>query len=151
MQQTHNLKGKMSEYEKRKDRHTLLRLLKNFGSQKLLTLLALLLASAVNFVQVIKPYILKMIIDNNLTIGLNDLSSISRFALIYLGVVVLGVVCQYSQALSLALLGQRVMHGMRTRLFKHIQSMNMQFFDRNSSGSLLTGNSDVEALSEVYG
>ncbi len=142
---------KMSEYVGGKKRHTLLRLLKNFGAHKGLTAFALLLATCTNLVVIAKPYILKLIIDENLEIGLNDLASIGRLALLYFGVVTFGVVSEYLQTLTLSALGQRIMHRMRTSLFAHIQKMNMSFFDHNSSGSLLTRvNSDVESLSQLF-
>lgn len=142
---------KMSEYISKKKRHTLWRLLKNFGFYKGLTALALLLALCTNLVTVAKPYILKLVIDKNLEIGLNDLSEIGKLAIIYFLVVSVGAVTEYMQTLTLSVLGQRIMHRMRTNLFAHIQRMNMSFFDHNSSGSLLTRvNSDVESLSELF-
>jgi ATP-binding cassette subfamily B multidrug efflux pump len=143
--------GRMSEYVTNKKRKTLRRLLVFFFHHKGLFFLSLLLAALVNLVQVAKPYILRMIIDYNLAIGLNDMSKIGLWAVIYLGVTLAGVTMDYSQALVLSSLGQRIMHTLRTRLFAHIQRMNMQFFDRNSSGSLLTRvNSDIESLSDLY-
>ncbi len=143
--------GRMSEYVAGRKRKTLRRLLSFFFYQKWLFLLSLALAALVNLVSVAKPYILRMIIDQNLAAGKNDLNEIAFWAVVYFGVVVAGVVMEYSQALVLSSLGQRIMHKLRTRLFSHIQSMNMQFFDRNSSGSLLTRvNSDIESLSDFY-
>lgn len=143
--------GRMAEYTQRKKRHTLIRLLKYFRYHKGLTLLTILLATASSLVQVVKPYILKLVIDRNLEIGINDIAAIGRLALLYFAVVLLGSACDYAQSITLASLGQRIMHRMRTSLFAHIQRMNMSFFDNNSSGSLLTRvNSDVESLSDLF-
>ena len=143
--------GRMSEYTQRKKRHTLFRLLVYFGYHKFLTGFAILLAITSSLAQVLRPYILKLVIDENLEVGLNDLNAIGRLSIMYLLVTVLLIVSDYSQSIVLASLGQRVMHRMRTNLFSHIQRMNMSFFDANSSGSLLTRvNSDVESLSELF-
>ena len=143
--------GRMAEYTQKKKRHTLWRLLKNFGYHKFLTALTLLFALVSSLIQVVKPYILKLVIDENLELGLNDLASIGKLAVLYFVVILLGSVCDYAQSITLASLGQRVMHRMRTNLFAHIQSQNMSFFDANSSGSLLTRvNSDVESLSDLF-
>ena len=76
---------------------------------------------------------------------------IGVLALIYFGVILTGTVCDYLQIMTLGSLAQRIMHRLRTQLFAHIQSMNMSFFDKNSSGSLLTRiNSDIESLSELF-
>jgi ATP-binding cassette subfamily B multidrug efflux pump len=143
--------GRMAEYVNKKKRRTLLRLLKNFGYHKTLSLLALLFAGATSLVTIIKPYLLKLVIDENLKIGLRDIRKIGGIALIYFMVVFAGLACDYLQALTLGSLGQRIMHRLRTKLFSHIQSMNMKFFDSNSSGSLLTRvNSDIESLSDLF-
>ncbi|MBE6952091.1 MAG: ABC transporter ATP-binding protein [Ruminococcaceae bacterium] len=143
--------GRMAEYTQKKKRHTLWRLLKNFGYHKALTALTLFLALVSSLIQVVKPYILKLVIDENLEIGLNDLGAIGKLSLLYFVVILMGSVCDYAQSITLASLGQRVMHRMRTNLFAHIQSQNMSFFDANSSGSLLTRvNSDVESLSDLF-
>ena len=52
--------GRMAEYVNKKKRRTLLRLLKNFGYHKTLSLLALLFAGATSLVTIIKPYLLKL-------------------------------------------------------------------------------------------
>ncbi len=143
--------GRMAEYTQKKKRHTLWRLLKNFGYHKALTALTLFLALISSLIQVVKPYILKLVIDENLEIGLNDLGAIGKLSILYFVVILMGSVCDYAQSITLASLGQRVMHRMRTNLFAHIQSQNMSFFDANSSGSLLTRvNSDVESLSDLF-
>ncbi len=143
--------GRMAEYTQKKKRHTLWRLLKNFGYHKALTALTLFLALVSSLIQVVKPYILKLVIDENLEIGLNDLGAIGKLSILYFVVILMGSVCDYAQSITLASLGQRVMHRMRTNLFAHIQSQNMSFFDANSSGSLLTRvNSDVESLSDLF-
>ena len=116
---------------KQEKRRTLLRLLKNFGYHKTLSLLALLFAGATSLVTIIKPYLLKLVIDENLKIGLRDIRKIGGIALIYFMVVFAGLACDYLQALTLGSLGQRIMHRLRTKLFSHIQSMNMKFFDSN--------------------
>ncbi len=142
--------GRMSEYTKRK-RHTLWRLLKEFTHHPKLTVLVLVLALVSSLVSVIKPYILKLVIDDNLEKGLNDIVAIGRYASLYFLVVLTGAVADFAQRMTLTSIGQRIMHRMRTNLFAHIQRMNMSFFDANSSGSLLTRvNSDIESLSDLF-
>ncbi len=143
--------GRMAEYVQKKKRHTLLRLVTYFKYYPWLTLVTLLLAAVSNFVVVAKPWILANIIDKNLKTGLNDMESIIRYALLYLAVILVGCGSDYLQSLMLSSLGQRIMHRLRTGLFSHIQHFSMGFFDRNSSGSILTRiSSDVESLSDLY-
>ena len=144
-------KGRMSEYEKKKRRHTLRRLLKYFKYFPWLTGGAVLLAILSNISITLKPYILKRVIDDNLMTGLNDYQSLTVWAGLYLGIILFGVVISYVQSIALASLGQRIMHKLRTALFSKIQNMSMRFFDKNASGSILTRvSSDVESLSELF-
>ncbi len=147
----HLPKGRMSEYEKKKRRHTLRRLLKYFKFFPWITGGALLLAILSNITVTLKPYILERVIDNNLMTGLNDYNSLMIWAGLYLGVILFGVAISYIQSIALASLGQRIMHKLRTTLFSKIQNMSMRFFDKNASGSILTRvSSDVESLSELF-
>lgn len=144
-------RGSMAEYEKKKNRHTLTRLIKYFRFFPGLTAAALGLALVSNLATTIQPYILAKIIDDNLDAGANDFNLIVVWALIYLLVVVLNVAAGFFQTIALASLGQRVMHKMRTELFAKVQSMSMTFFDKNASGSILTRvSSDVESMSELF-
>jgi len=93
--------GRMAEYINKKKRKTLLRLLKNFGYHKTLTLLALFFATVTSLVTIVKPYVLKLVIDENLQIGLNDLRKIAVLALVYFGVVLFGLLCDYFQVITL--------------------------------------------------
>ncbi len=141
----------MSEYEKRSGRHTLFRLLSNARFHIPLTALAMVLTVFSSLVPVLKPIILKTVIDQNLKADFPDLSNILWLSIAYFGVVTFGVLTDYFQQLTLAGLGQRIMHRLRTGLFNHIQQMNMIFFDTNSSGRLLTRiNSDVESLNDLF-
>ena len=144
------IEGRLSEYEGKKSR-TLWRLLSNVRYQIPLTCLAIVLTVLSSLVPVIKPYILKMVIDRNLETDFPNIDQIAWLSVLYFIVVIAGVLCDYFQQITLAALGQRIMHRMRTNLFAHIQSMNMTFFDQNSSGRLLTRiNSDVESLSDLF-
>lgn len=146
----HVIEGRLSEYEGNK-RRTLFRLIANVRFQIPLTLLAALLTVLSSLVPVVKPYILKLVIDHNLETDFPNIDRIAWLSVMYFIVVVAGVLCDYFQQITLAALGQRIMHRMRTNLFAHIQSMNMTFFDQNSSGRLLTRiNSDVESLSDLF-
>ena len=50
-----------------------------------------------------------------------------------------------------ALLGQSIIKDMRVRLFKHLNSFNLKYFDRTPNGVVVTRMvSDIEAVSEVF-
>jgi ATP-binding cassette subfamily B protein len=62
-----------------------------------------------------------------------------------------GGVLNYIQILLLNFLGQKIILDIRVQLFSHIQKMPLSFFDKNSSGRIMTrATNDIEALSEFY-
>ena len=111
----------------------------------------LFLAILVNAANVAKPYIIKIVIDDYLNVGNFQYDAIARFGMIYFVVVVCAAITQYFQSQVVSYMGQTIMHRIRTELFNHVQNMSMTFFDRNSSGSILTRIlNDVEALAEFF-
>jgi len=69
----------------------------------------------------------------------------------YLALVALSVVCRYFEVAQLNRTGQVVIADLRTRLFRHMQSLDLAFFDRRPTGALVTRvTSDVENLNEMF-
>jgi len=142
---------KMSEYIQKKHRGTTLRLVKYFGVNKTKTFWSLVLAVILNVATIIQPLIIMVIIDNHLVVGIYDTLILVGLGALFLVVAIIANGTGYGQTLVLRSLGQEILHKIRTDLFRHIQTMNMTFFDNNSSGRILTRvTSDVESLSELY-
>jgi len=145
------MQGSMSEYVYKKKGFTILRLISYFRYHKILTAVSIFTAILVNVSTIAQPYILKVVIDNNLAKGINDFHVFLIYGLLYLAAVIVGTVGGYSQTIVLTKLGQNIMHRLRTSLFSHVQNLGMGFFDRNSSGKILTRiNSDIESLSDLF-
>jgi ATP-binding cassette subfamily B protein len=69
----------------------------------------------------------------------------------YLGLVVLSIVFRYLEVAQLNRTGQVVIADLRTRLFRHMQTLDLAFFDRRPTGALVTRvTSDVENLNEMF-
>jgi ATP-binding cassette subfamily B protein len=69
----------------------------------------------------------------------------------YLVLVALSVVFRYLEVAQLNRTGQVVIADLRTRLFRHMQSLDLSFFDRRPTGALVTRvTSDVENLNEMF-
>lgn len=143
--------GSLKEFVGKKKGFSFVRLLSYFKYHKLLTAFCVALATAVNFAAIAQPYILKTVIDNYLTKGIYELKTLLLFGLAYMTAVSISTLGGYQQTILLTRLGQSIMHRIRVNMFSHIQKLGMGFFDRNSSGKILTRiNSDVESLSELY-
>ena len=47
--------------------------------------------------------------------------------------------------------GQRIMHDLRLKIFRHIQKLDVAYFDKNSTGSIITRlTNDVDVLNELF-
>jgi len=69
----------------------------------------------------------------------------------YLAVLAVSLVFRYLQVAQLARAGQHVIADLRTALFRHIQKLDLTFFDKRPTGSLVTRvTSDVENLNEMF-
>ncbi len=70
---------------------------------------------------------------------------------LYLALVVLSIVFRYLEVAQLNRTGQVVIADLRTRLFRHMQTLDLAFFDRRPTGALVTRvTSDVENLNEMF-
>ena len=69
----------------------------------------------------------------------------------YAGLVLVSVVFRYLEVAQLNRTGQVVIADLRTRLFRHMQTLDLAFFDRRPTGALVTRvTSDVENLNEMF-
>lgn len=69
----------------------------------------------------------------------------------YLALVLGSIVLRYFEIAQLNHTGQVVIADLRTKLFRHIQSLDLSFFDKRPTGSLVTRvTSDVENLNEMF-
>lgn len=95
-----------------------------------------------------QPYLLKIAIDDYITVG--QLDGLQTVALQYLGTVILGFGLNAVFGLATAVAGQRLIRRLREAILKHLLSLSPSWFDKRPAGELLTrGTSDVEALGET--
>src|SRR5215213_6577942 len=70
---------------------------------------------------------------------------------LYLFVLVGGFAVLYTQMVLMNVMGQYIMYDLRKEIFGHLQRLNVQFFDRNPVGRLMTRvTTDVDALNELF-
>jgi ATP-binding cassette subfamily B protein len=113
----------------------------------------LLLASAllqIGFVKITQLAVDEAITEEGLAAG-ERLDKLVFFALIYLGAMFLAFVARYAQTFLTAWLGQKVLHDIRQKVFNHVQTLSLPYFDRNPVGRVLTRvTSDVNTLNEMF-
>lgn len=81
----------------------------------------------------------------------NDISKLKITGIIFLIVIVLSFVFNYTQVYLLNFTSQKIIFNIRQEVFSHLQRMSLSYFDKNPVGRLVTRvTNDTEALNEMY-
>jgi ATP-binding cassette subfamily B protein len=124
----------------------LLGYLRPYKAQVAIALAAIIGASVLQLAQ---PYLMKLAIDRYIASG--DLRGVDRIALAFLGILLGSFVLEYIQTWTLQMTGQRIMYDMRLQIYRHLQRLDVQFYDKNPVGRLMTRvTSDVDVLNEMF-
>lgn len=114
--------------------------------------------------QVVGPYLNKVVIDRYLfpTKASGSHSLLSRYlpadawrgitsvALLYITILVIGFALDFLQTWSMQWVGQHSMYDLRRDLFRHLQRLQIAFFDRNPVGRMVTRvTNDVEMINDM--
>jgi ATP-binding cassette subfamily B protein len=104
--------------------------------------------------QLLQPYLLRLAIDRHITpaaAGEADaLVGFGRLLTFFAILLAVELALRFGQIYLMQLAGQRIMHDLRSTVFAHIQSLSMEFFDRNPVGRTMTRvTSDIETLNDL--
>lgn len=116
-------------------------------------ILASLCVILVNIAELVKPYILKLVIDDFLIrhVEQKGFYSITFMGVLYFFIVVLGNFLLVTQVNLINRAGQEIMRELRAKVFRTIQLLPLSRLDKTSSGTLITrATNDVEAVSQMY-
>jgi ATP-binding cassette, subfamily B, multidrug efflux pump len=95
------------------------------------------------------PYLVKLVIDRY--IPARDINGLSIVAGVYLATLAGSFVLDYAQTWVLQFTGQRIMFDMRMQIYQHLQRLDVQFYDRNPVGRLMTRvTTDVDVLNDLF-
>jgi len=96
-----------------------------------------------------QPYLMKLAIDQHITTG--DSEGLTELAGLYVVVLVLAFVAEYTQTWTMQLTGQRIMFDLRMEIYGHLQRLDVRYYDRNPVGRLMTRvTSDVDVLNDLF-
>ncbi len=111
-------------------------------------LLAVVLTLSASFLGTIRPKLTQIAIDDHIVIG--DYEGLGNVILLLFGALIGEFILLMSNTYLTRWFGQGTLFSLRNAIFKKIQSLHVQFFDKNPIGRLITrSTSDVEALSEL--
>ena len=94
------------------------------------------------------PYLVKVAIDRGVVPG--RLEVLDRVALAYVGLAVVQFLAGRVEVLTVASAGQRVLYAVRNKLFRHVQTLSLDFYERERTGRLVARmTADIEAMSDL--
>ena len=102
-----------------------------------------------SLLQLAQPYLMKVAIDDYIAQG--SMEGLDRLALLFLLVLVGSFALEYLQTWTLQNTGQKIMYDMRMQIYGHLQRIDVQFYDKNPVGRLMTRvTTDVDVLNELF-
>ena len=107
----------------------------------------------INAAELIKPLAAAVIIDDFITAGKaqSGLYSITGLGIAYFLLVVMSAAFSVIQVRMITKISQAILHTMREKVFKHIQSLPVSTLDRYGTGRLITrSTNDIETINEFY-
>ena len=99
--------------------------------------------------QLAQPYLMKVVIDQHVLTG--NLNGLDRLAVLFLIILVTSFVLEYVETYAMQMMGQRIMYDLRMQIYRHLQRLDVRFYDRNPVGRLMTRvTTDVDALNDLF-
>lgn len=109
----------------------------------------LFLTILIALINPLRPLLVWYILDNPVLEG--DAEGVTKWSLILGGLLVFQGIASYLQIWLTNLLGQSVLNDMREKVFAHIVSLRMKYFDQTPIGTLQTRSiSDIETLNNIF-
>lgn len=125
------------------------RLLGFIAPYKKYVIFAIVLNIFVAILSAVGPMLTKIAVDDY--ISKSDYHGLLIISLVLTGSLILQATIQYFLTYFTQFIGQKTLYDMRTKIFNHIQTLALKFFDRTPIGRLVTrATNDVEALGELF-
>jgi len=131
------------------DARLMRRLLTYLGPYRRQVAVALLAIVAGSGAALAQPYLIKLAIDGYIAQGRSG--ELNRLAVLYLGILLVSFAAEYLQTWVMQLTGQRIMFDMRMAIYRHLQRLDLRYYDHNPVGRLMTRvTSDVDVLNDLF-
>src|SRR3954453_4352899 len=124
----------------------LLEYLRPYWRQVAIAVVAIIAGAVASLMQ---PYLIKVAIDRY--IAARRLAGLDALAVLYLTVLVVAFAAEFIQTWTMQLTGQRIMFDLRMAIYRHLQRLDVRYYDRNPVGRLMTRvTSDVDVLNDLF-
>ncbi len=100
-------------------------------------------------VSLAQPYLLKVAIDRH--VATRQLEGLAGLAVLYCALLAAAFAAEYLQTWTMQITGQRIMFDLRMGIYRHLQRLDLRYFDRNPVGRMMTRvTSDVDVLNDLF-
>ncbi|MAO02666.1 MAG: antibiotic ABC transporter ATP-binding protein [Flavobacteriales bacterium] len=111
--------------------------------------IALFTAIILSLLGPIRPVLINFTVDNYILIP--NPEGLLRIIIIIFSLLVIEGIVQFFYIYLSSLIGQHVIQDLRSKIFEHIISLKMRYFDKTPIGKLVTRTiSDVETISDIF-
>lgn len=112
-----------------------------------------ILAILINIGEVVKPYLIKIVIDDYLSANLyqKGIMTIGMIGAIYIGIVLVGNILNFIVTTATSMMGENVIYSLRNKLYRYTQYASIPFHDKTPAGTLFVRiTSDVEDITTLF-
>ena len=112
-----------------------------------------ILSIIIDILEISKPYLVKVVIDDFLSLGITEKGflSITLIGFIYLIVVLISNILDYTTRMKTNIMGEEILYTMRNKIYKYTQDANISFHDKTPAGKLFVRiTNDVEDISALF-
>ncbi|MCB0628963.1 MAG: ABC transporter ATP-binding protein [Saprospiraceae bacterium] len=96
-----------------------------------------------------RPYLIQVMVDDY--IFNNDIPGLTRIVMLIFALLIVESICRYVFTYSSGWLGQSVIRDLRVRVFRHINSLRLSYFDKTPIGTSTTRTiNDIETINNVF-
>lgn len=111
--------------------------------------LVIFLTFTIGVLTPLRPILIQYTIDHDVASG--DYPGMANMVMLLLGLLIVQALVEYVHTYMSGWLGQQVIRDIRTKLYEHLISLRLRFFDKTPIGRLVTRTiSDVETLADVF-
>lgn len=135
--------------QKKFDVDTLKRVISLTAPYRTVTLLAISLALVLAPLAIARPFLVQKMIDEHVFVG--DIDGLTFWAIVIAGLLVVEGVCRYLFIYGSNWLGQSIIRDLRVRVFSHINSLKLSYFDKTPIGTSTTRTiNDIQSINSVF-
>lgn len=116
-------------------------------------LLVSILSIIIDLLELTKPYLVKVVIDDFLSLNISQKAflSINLIGVVYIIIVILGNILDYYTRMKTNIMGEEILYTIRNKIYKYTQNANIKFHDKTPAGKLYARiTNDVEDISELF-